>query len=349
MLRRLLLLVPIMLVVAVLALLVGKQKVLDFGERPLALEQEQTYQVRPGSSFGTMVRELEALGVVDQPQLFRLYARLDGNANRIHAGEYRLQPGMTHGELFQNLVAGAVIQRQLTFVEGLRVVDFLVELAAAEGVEQTEGGLTPSRVAELLALDGDNPEGWIYPDTYAYTRGTQDIEILRRAYRRMQEELAEAWDGREKGLPLKSPYEALILASIVEKETAVAEERPAIAGVFVRRLQKGMRLQTDPTVIYGMGEAYNGNITRSDLRRRTPYNTYRIDGLPPTPIASPGRAALDAVLHPAPGDALYFVAKGNGYHQFSASLAEHNRAVRRYQQQARRSDYRSVPTDKNGN
>ncbi len=195
----------------------------------------------------------------------------------------------------------------------------------------------------MLGLSETPLEGWIYPDTYSYTKGTRDIDVLRRAYQRMQQVLAEEWEARSQPLPLSSPYEALILASIVEKETGAPEERAAIAGVFVRRLQKNMRLQTDPTVIYGMGDNYRGNIRRSDLTRYTPYNTYKIDGLPPTPIANPGREAIHASLHPAPGKALYFVAKGDGRHQFSATLVEHNRAVQVYQKRQRRQDYRSSP------
>ena len=194
--------------------------------------------------------------------------------------------------------------------------------------------LADASTAELMqriGIEDDNPEGWLFPDTYLFDRGTSDVEILSRAHRRMREVLDEEWAKREQGLPLETPYQALTLASIVEKETGLASERPQIAGVFVRRLQKGMKLQTDPTVIYGMGDDFDGNIRREDLTRPTPYNTYVIQGLPPTPIALPGREAINAVLHPADGDALYFVARGDGSHHFSATLDEHNCAVRHYQ------------------
>jgi UPF0755 protein len=192
-------------------------------------------------------------------------------------------------------------------------------------------GLGNNEIMPALALPDSDPEGQFLPDTYLFPDETTDIQFLLRAFKASESYLSEKWSHRDENLPLKSPYEALILASIVEKETAKADERPTIAGVFIRRLNKGMRLQTDPTVIYGMGEQFDGNIRRRDLKADTPYNTYTRFGLPPTPIALPGRAAIDAVLHPASGKSLYFVAKGDGSHQFSATLKEHNQAVRRYQ------------------
>ena len=193
----------------------------------------------------------------------------------------------------------------------------------------------------LLELDVSSLEGWFYPDTYIFPRGTTDIEILKQAYSRMNEVLDEEWSDKDKDLPFDTRYEALILASLIEKETGVAHERSEIAGVFVRRLQKGMRLQTDPTVIYGLGSEFDGNLTRAHLLEETPYNTYRINGLPPTPIAAPGRDAIRAAVNPAEGNALYFVGRGDGAHQFSATLEEHNAAVRKYQIEQRAPDYRS--------
>lgn len=327
----------------VIAALVAISTVRNFGHSELSLSQPQVYEVRRGSSFRSVVEALKQQGVVENALLFRLYARNRNAASRIHAGEYELRPGMTHGQLLDAMVEGKVVYHQLTLVEGLRLGDYLMALKAHEAVDFDLAEDSPSAIAKLLGIDGDNPEGWIYPDTYSFPRGTKASELLAGAYQRMQNVLEQEWGERAKDLPLNTPYEALILASIVEKETGVPEERPTIAGVFIRRLQKGMRLQTDPTVIYGMGASYQGKIGRADLRRPTPYNTYVIRGLPPTPIASPARAAIHAALNPAAGDALYFVAKGDGSHQFSATLQAHNRAVERYQRSGRRSDYRSAP------
>ncbi len=343
MLRRTAVAILILAVLAAAGALIGKNQIVGWGDRPIALEEEFFYQLDSGTSFRSMAAELEQLGVVEDSLQLRLFARLQSNAHLIKTGEYRFTPGMTHGELLKKLVQGDVVQRRVTFVEGLRARDFIAKLSAEKALVNTLGGRSEAEIARELGIEGDSLEGWIYPDTYSYTRGTTDKELLVRAYRAMVRILKEEWAGREKGLPLKTPYEALILASIVEKETAAPEERARIAGVFIRRLEKKMRLQTDPTVIYGMGDAYRGNITRADLRRKTPYNTYRISGLTPTPIASPGRDAIHAVLHPEPGKALYFVAKGDGRHQFSATLAEHNRAVKNWQLKKRRKDYRSVP------
>jgi UPF0755 protein len=232
--------------------------------------------------------------------------------------------------VLERLVSGKTIQYPVTLVEGWtfrQAVDHIAE-------DPRYGDLLGKSDADLMAAlgrGGEHPEGRFFPDTYAFPRAATGLDVLRRALERMDQVLAEEWAARAPDLPIDSPYEALILASIVEKETGLAEERPAIAGVFTRRLQKGMRLQTDPTVIYGMGERFDGDIRRADLREATPYNTYVITGLPPTPIALPGRAAIHAALNPEPGEALYFVARGDGGHVFSATLEEHNAAVRKYQ------------------
>jgi len=227
--------------------------------------------------------------------------------------------------------------------EGFSFKQIRQRLETDQNLKADTLAMSESELIDYLALDVDDLEGWFYPDTYIYSNQTKVSLILKQAYQRMNEELEQAWQTKEANLPLKNAYEALILASIVEKETGVGYERPEIAGVFMRRLNLGMRLQTDPTVIYAMGDRYQGNIRRSDLSIDSPYNTYRVHGLPPTPIASAGRAALDAVMQPNKGNALYFVGKGDGSHYFSATLEEHNRAVREYQIENRSENYRSSP------
>ncbi|MGM0592993.1 MAG: endolytic transglycosylase MltG [Pseudomonadota bacterium] len=316
----------------------------SFREAPLSLpERGESLVVEPGSSLRGVARELERSGVISDARYFRLMARLSGDAARIKSGEYQLQPGTTPPQLLQQMVEGRVRQYAFTLIEGWSFREMMQALAANPHLEQTLQGLGPEAVMERLGYAGEYPEGRFLPETYHFPRGMSDVAFLHRAYRAMEERLAYEWQRRQEGLPLETPYEALILASIVEKETGVESERAAIAGVFIRRLRKGMRLQTDPTVIYGMGLEFDGNLRRRDLRTDTPYNSYTRDGLPPTPIAMPGADAIHAVMHPADGDALYFVARGDGSHHFSATLQEHNRAVRKYQIEKRRGDYTSSP------
>jgi len=241
------------------------------------------------------------------------------------------------------MVAGDTKHWQIQFIEGWTFRDMRAALASSERLGQVTADWTDERIMEEMGANGSHPEGRFFPDTYLFTSSETDLDLLRRAFERMEEVLATEWQAKAENLPYDSPYEALIMASIVERETGAVHEREEVAGVFVRRLEKGMRLQTDPTVIYGMGEKYQGRITRKDLRTHTDYNTYRIDGLPPTPIALPGREAIHAALNPAEGDTLYFVARGDGTHKFSKTLAEHQKAVRAFQLN-RRSDYRSSPT-----
>lgn len=313
---------------------------------PLELpDSGMVYTLEPGESLHHALRALHAQGVIAQPLALRLYARLSGRGERIHAGEYELQPGLNALELLELLEQGAVIQYSFTIVEGWTVAQALTALQAQPALQHALGPISPARLlAELGVVEGpQQSEGWLYPDTYYYVRGSTDLALLRRAYERMKTVLAEEWAQRAPGLPYADPYEALIMASIIERETGLPAERGKIAGVFVRRLQRGMRLQTDPTTIYGLGKNYEGRLRRHHLRDASNvYNTYRHAGLPPTPIALPGRAALHAALHPEPGEALYFVARGDGSHVFSRTLAEHDAAVRRYQLQ-RGADYRSTP------
>ncbi len=303
-----------------------------FYQTPLNLPQASlTLEVPRGMSLRQLTERLVALGALDQPYYFMLLAYLRGDAKRLQAGTYALRSDMKPAELLEMLVSGRVVQQAITLIEGWTVQQALEAIGRNPAVEHRLKPATPQALMAALGKPELAAEGRFLPDTYYFPKGVTDVAVFRRAYAAMEAFLDQEWPKRAPDLPLASPYEALILASIVEKETGKAEERPQIAGVFIRRLQRGMKLQTDPTVIYGLGADFDGNLRRSDLRRDTPYNTYVHRGLPPTPIALPGRAAILAVLHPQPGDSLYFVARGDGSHQFSATLEAHNRAVRRYQ------------------
>lgn len=314
-------------------------------DKPLALpEQGYSYELKSGQTLGHLAYKMAQDGVLDHPRWLRLYARLL-RQHKIHAGEYNFAPGTTPKSLMQKLLKGEVVLYQVTILEGWTFAQAMVALNQAESLDHQLSGLNGDELKAKLGFDEANLEGWFFPDTYSYSRHTSDLEVLKQAHQKMRALLAKEWAERAENLPFKNAYEALILASIVERETGSLSERDQIAGVFVRRLQRGMRLQTDPTVIYGMGDGFKGNVTRKDLIANNPYNTYQIDGLPPTPISLPSAASIHAVLHPAPGDALYFVAKGDGTSEFSATLEQHNAAVRRYQLK-RRSDYRSAPEPK---
>ena len=298
----------------------------------LATDEAQVIEIPSGASFASVAMRLAERGLVDHPMPLRLYARWHGFANRIQAGEYALVPGTTAAELIQRMVDGEVIQHDLTVIEGWRFDEMLAAIRAHPAVKQTLA--TDASDADIMAAIGRESvpaEGRFLPETYHFPRGTADIDILRRANRALEGALTSAWANRASGLPIDNATEALILASIIEKETGLAEERRRIAGVFTRRLERGMRLQTDPTVIYGLGEAFDGDLRRVHLRTDTPYNTYTRHGLPPTPIALPGVAAIAAAIDPAAGDSLYFVSRGDGSHVFSSTLEAHNAAVRRYQ------------------
>ncbi|WP_239923494.1 endolytic transglycosylase MltG [Agaribacterium haliotis] len=308
-------------------------------------EEKRLVAISSGESLSGLARQLEQQGLLTCPKLWLAYARLSNQA-WVNAGEFELAQRESPLSMLKRFQSSAVIQYSVTFVEGMTAKQAIAELAGKKKLRQTISADFRSDDISSLALDASlnfdypNLEGWVFPDTYSFIAGDSDLSIVQRAVKKMQSELEQQWQNRAENLPYKNSYEALIMASIVEKETGAPHERQQIAGVFVRRLEKGMRLQTDPTVIYGMGDHYKGNITRADLRRATPYNTYTIRGLPPTPIALPGRAAIHAALHPDDGDALYFVARGDGTHQFSATLDEHNRAVREYQLK-RKAGYRS--------
>ena len=317
-------------------------------QEPIKLPQGQSslvWQVDKGSSLTQVNRQLHKREMLSHPKLLSLYARVSGRT-AIQAGHYKIEPGETALQLLEKFNRGAVISYQITFPEGWNFQQWITQLATVEQFAKI-GELSQGQIMAAANIDKAHPEGWLFPDTYSYIHGDSAVDIVARAHRKMLQVLDQAWQGREQGLPYANAYEALIMASIVEKETGQVSERPTIAGVFVRRLNKRMRLQTDPTVIYGLGDSYKGNITRKHLKTLTPYNTYRINGLPPTPIAMPSAAAIEATLHPEAGTSLYFVARGDGGHYFSDSLEEHQKAVRQYQINQRAVDYQSAPKAKN--
>lgn len=325
--------------ILVLALLAAWQ-IQQFLTSPISTSQQpRIVAIHAGSSAAKVAQQLHTAGVLDAPKAYVWYLRYHGLHGRLKTGELQINPQWNVAELTEALLKGETVKYPATLVAGQSFAQMLPQLQALPKIKSQ---LSLQRVAELYGKLGlPNPgtaaypfgglEGWFLPETYLYEAGDSDVEVLKRAYAAMQRELQQAWAARAEGLPYKTPYEALIMAALVEKETGVAAERALIAGVFVNRLKKGMRLQTDPTVIYGIGEGYDGNIRKRDLLKSTPYNTYRMSGLPPTPIAMPSREALWAALHPQNTQALYFVATGNGEHVFSETLEAHNRAVRQYQ------------------
>ena len=305
---------------------------LHFTRTPLHVRVAgQTIEIAQGEGFKGIVRQLRDEKLSDAPLLsWRALAMRLGVADKLHAGEYVLAPGMTPTVLLENMAAGRVLHHRVTLVDGWTFAQVREALQKAPKLKHELDALTDAAAMAKLGDAGQSPEGEFMPDTYDYVLGMSDLDVLARARKALQEFLAKEWAARDPSIPLQTPYQALILASLVEKETAVPVERPEIAGVFERRLKIGMKLDTDPSVIFGMGSTYAGKIHKVDLETDTPYNTYTRAGLPPTPIALPGRAAIRAVMHPAAGDALYFVARGDGTHQFSATLAEHNAAVKKY-------------------
>ncbi len=322
-----------LLAAAALATLVAYGQLQRWLDAPLAVgEAAVSIEIPRGQSLATTARALAESGVLTHPRWLQAYARATGADARIKAGEYAIEPGTTPRTLLALLESGKVVQHSVTIVEGWTFREARRAIAREPHLEHTLAGQDDAAIMAALGEPGQHPEGRFFPDTYLFGKGTTDLEILRQARRRMRDELATAWAARAPDLPFDTADEALVLASIVEKETALASERPRIAGVFTTRLRKGMRLQTDPTVIYGLGEAFDGNLRRADLERDSPYNTYTRGGLPPTPIALPGVDALRAAVNPDERGELYFVATGlpDGSHEFTRTLAEHQAAVRRY-------------------
>jgi UPF0755 protein len=299
---------------------------------PLKLQpNSQEITIQPKSGLRSIANQLVKQGVLNEPWRFIIIARLLNKQSYLQAGSYTLNKNVSPYQLLLSLNHGKTTQGSITFIEGRTFAQMQEKIIKNDAIKQTLTGLSESEMLKLMGSDYSVAEGLFFPDTFYFDRNTTDTVILKRSYDSMQSKLAKAWEGRDANLPYKNSYQALIMASIIEKETGKAAERPMIAGVFINRLRMGMRLQTDPTVIYGMGVHYDGNIRKKDLMADTPYNTYTRDGLPPTPIAMPGMAAIDAALHPAATKALYFVGKGDGSHLFSNNLAEHNLAVVRYQ------------------
>ena len=343
--RKTLLLIVVLIVVAVGAAGFWVWRELAVLEKPVALSKPVLFNVPSGTPFRGVARDMQQSGLIDNALWLRVWVRLHGESRELQAGEYQFNPGMSALDMLHEMLAGKTKTWPIRFIEGWTFAEDRKALDSDDHIEHSTRGLTRKQIMEALGHPHQHPEGRFFPDTYLVKRGQSDLSVLRRAYDRMQQVLKQQWANRSKDLPLKTPYQALILASIVEKETGDPSERSKIAGVFIRRLEKGMRLQTDPTVIYGLGSDYDGNLTRKDLDTPTPYNTYRHRGLPPTPIAMPGEASIHAVLHPASGKALYFVARGDGTHVFSDTLAAHDKAVLKYQIRDRSKHYHSAPEE----
>ncbi len=323
--RRLLLAVTFLGLIFALVLAWRVNTPLALRSSPLEIEIEQ------GSSMRQVARQVAASGVDINPWLFEALARASGHASRVKAGSYEILEGVTPWTLLQKLVRGDASQGEFVLVDGWTFRRLREELARLPGLKADTANLSDQEVLARLGVSASNAEGLFMPDTYFYAKGGSDLALLARAQRAMARHLDGAWSKRDPDLPVSSPYEALIMASLIEKETGIAEDRPRIASVFYNRLRIGMPLQTDPTVIYGLGPNFDGNLRKADLQADTPYNTYTRRGLPPTPIAMPSEAALAAALHPPRTPYLYFVARGDGSSEFSRTLDEHNRAVARYQ------------------
>lgn len=325
-------LIKVGLIAALIILLLAAASLFFYAKKSLNLNASaQEITITAKSSLSSIADQLVKQGVLQQAWPFVILARVLRKEPYLQAGSYVLNKNVTPYQLLLSLNHGKTTQGSITFIEGKTFKQMRERLQVNDAIKTTIDGLSDAKVMQLLQLNASHPEGLFFPETFYFDRGTADTVILKRAYAIMQTKLEKAWQNRAPNLPYQDPYQALIMASIIEKETGKASERAMIAGVFINRLKLGMRLQTDPTVIYGMGERFDGNLRRNDLRADTPYNTYTRTGLPPTPIAMPGLASIEAALHPAKTKALYFVGKGDGSHVFSNSLIEHNRAVYQYQ------------------
>jgi UPF0755 protein len=322
----------VLVILAGIAAALGYQWLKNNYQAPGPATTLERIEVTPGTSLRGVLTRLESAGLLHDARAVAWYLRLQGEHPKVESGTYEIPARASPEQIIALFASGKVVLEQVTVVEGATFADFLAVLAAAPRVQHTLRGKTPAEIMTALGHPGENPEGRFFPDTYRFAAGTADTVILGLSYDALQRELASAWAARSSGLPLADPYQALILASIVEKEAALKSERAAIAGVFVNRLKKGMRLQADSTVIYGLGDDYDGSVHSKDLQTDTPYNTYTREGLPPTPIALPGRESLLAAVQPEDTGALFFVATGagDGAHHFSRTLEEHNQAVQAY-------------------
>lgn len=320
------------IVIILLAVMVATYvKVERFADRKLNISQEKIFTLPAGTGRVVLEDMLVKQKLIQDRPWFSLLLHIEPELSEFKAGTYRFPAGMTVRQMLELLKSGKEAQFSIRFVEGFRLQDWMKELQNTAYLKHDLSGKSDDEIATALGMkDAKNAEGWLYPDTYAYTAGMTDLSLLKRAHLRMEKTVAQIWAARDTTLPYKTPTDMLTMASIIEKETALKDERKEVASVFINRLRIGMRLQTDPTVIYGMGDSYKGTITRKDLEAATPYNTYVIDGLPPSPIAMPSEASIEAAAHPAKTDFLYFVADGKGGHTFTTNLESHNKAVRVY-------------------
>lgn len=320
------------LIVVLLAIAILVIQLLNFQHSQIVVpEASQIFMIDPGSNIKAIAEDLTRRKIIEDPWLFILLAKLKDVETRVRAGEYRIEAGQTPDDLLETFTTGKSIQYSFTVIEGWSFRQMMKAIATDPILVQTLQGKDDTEIMQVIGHPDQHPEGLFFPDTYRFPKGTTDADFLRRAYDVMQQHLEREWMQRDSDLPLNSSYEALILASIIEKETGAGFERPLIAGVFIQRLKRNMRLQTDPTIIYGLGKSFDGDIRFRDLKKDTPYNTYLYSGLTPTPIALPGLDSIRAALHPAPTRALYFVSRGDGTHHFSETLQEHNAAVKRFQ------------------
>jgi UPF0755 protein len=336
--KRILPIAAVLLVAAIAVISIATVRINNFLDTPVVLDNGGvSFTIEPGTSFGSVADALQQTGIVTSADMLSIYARWTDQAGRVQAGDYFIADGASARQILEQFTSGAVQLYSFTIIEGWNRWDLLRELQSHPHLDASLTDEDWPALLEQLGAETTHPEGLFLPETYHFPNNTSDRTVLRQAFELLQVTLAEEWAGKSESSIVDSPYEALILASIIEKETARADERQRIAGVFTRRLEKRMRLQTDPTVIYGIGRDFNGNLTRKDLQTATPYNTYTQRGLPPTPIAMAGRAAIHAALHPADGEELYFVATGiaDGSHKFSATKEEHDDAVAAYLRQLR--------------